>query len=250
VEITQLRVIHDAPAAGSWNMAVDEMMFSTVEQRSIPILRLYGWQEPTLSLGYFQSHTERAQHAASRECAWVRRSTGGGAIVHDHELTYSIALPLQARWSSFAESIYDWFHDALVECLASFGLQAQRCEQTLHPLTPEPFLCFQRRARGDVLLGEHKIGGSAQRRKQGALLQHGSILWSQSAYAPELLGIGDLQKSSLTFEKFTQSFLQSVHHKKGFLSPFEFDQWRSDELKVASTIENELYLSDTWNLRR
>ena len=183
--MTLLRIIHDPPACGTWNMAVDEMLLEAVAKSGEPTLRFYQWSEPTLSLGYFQAVADRALHEASVACPVVRRSTGGGAIVHDVELTYSIALPLVARWSAVATSVYDLFHQTLVLALANFGITATLCETTLHPLAGEPFLCFERRAKGDVLVGTHKIAGSAQRRKQGAMLQHGSILLEKSAFAPE-----------------------------------------------------------------
>jgi lipoate-protein ligase A len=230
-------------------MAVDEMLF-TATSLDCPTLRFYTWSEPTLSLGYFQSHEDRATHAASQSCAWVRRSTGGGAILHDQELTYSIVLPLGERWSKGAADVYDWFHDALCDCLALCGAHATRCPATLHTLAPEPFLCFQRRAQGEVLLGEHKIGGSAQRRRQGALLQHGSILWSRSAFAPELLGIRELHSLTLELSDFSKLFLESILHKKGLKTPINNSQWSVNELKQAEEIEKRQYSAISWNCRR
>jgi lipoate-protein ligase A len=134
---------------------------------------------------------DRALHEASRNCPLVRRASGGGAILHDRELTYSIALPSRGRFGDQAAATYDAFHQTLVEALASFGIHAALCEPAAG-VQPEPFLCFRRRTRGDVLIGNDKIAGSAQRRNRGALLQHGSILLSRSAFATELGGINDL----------------------------------------------------------
>ncbi|HEY2882157.1 MAG TPA: hypothetical protein VGJ15_06975, partial [Pirellulales bacterium] len=138
-----------------------------------------------------------------------RRASGGGAILHDQELTYSIALPTSFPLAARAEDLYFAFHRSLIETLAEFGVVAALCElpQThaigtyeigAHPIgnhaigQVEPFLCFQRRTNGDVLLGAHKIAGSAQRRWRGAVLQHGSVLLARSESAPELVGISDL----------------------------------------------------------
>ena len=90
---TVCHLIVDAPADGAWNMAADEALLHTVSNTETPVLRFYQWQSPTLSLGYFQSYADRNQHAASLEADVVRRLSGGGAILHDQELTYSLVLP-------------------------------------------------------------------------------------------------------------------------------------------------------------
>ena len=72
-------------------MAVDETLLESAAETSATTLRFYRWDRPTLSLGYFQQTADRTQHPESADCPLVRRSSGGGAIVHDHELTYSLA---------------------------------------------------------------------------------------------------------------------------------------------------------------
>ena len=199
MRIQSLRLLIDPPTAGAWNMAVDEALLESAIAGGPATLRFYSWQEPTLSLGYFQAMADREQHAASRGCPVVRRSSGGGAILHDRELTYSIALPLAAvRSSAAANELYDTVHETLVEALAGLGVTAKlyrrdetECAARDGSKVGEPFLCFQRRACGDVLCGEAKICGSAQRRRRGALLQHGSVLLARSRFAPELPGLAE-----------------------------------------------------------
>ncbi|HEY1784986.1 MAG TPA: lipoate--protein ligase family protein, partial [Pirellulales bacterium] len=84
------RLLVDAPASGAWNMAVDEALVDDAAERGTCWLRFYGWSEPTLSLGYFQGHAERLVHRPSRHCPLVRRASGGGAILHDAEITYCL----------------------------------------------------------------------------------------------------------------------------------------------------------------
>ena len=91
------RLLFDTPAEGAWNMAVDETLGEIAAESGIATLRFYGWSRPTLSLGYFQNYDERLSHSASMNCAIVRRASGGGAILHDRELTYSLALPCAER---------------------------------------------------------------------------------------------------------------------------------------------------------
>ncbi len=90
---TDCRLIVHPPSPGAWNMAVDEALLMDAVENGVATLRFYQWSEPTLSLGYFQRYSDREQHAASRKCAVVRRQSGGGAILHDRELTYSLMLP-------------------------------------------------------------------------------------------------------------------------------------------------------------
>jgi len=191
-------------------MALDEALLESAQNDGIATLRFYTWREPTLSLGYFQPHDDRKLHAASAGCALVRRASGGGAILHDRELTYSVALPFAHPLAARAEKLYQAVHRSLIETLAEFGAAATQCEPASapspYPLPKgegfetctntssglnKPFLCFQRREQGDVLLAGHKIAGSAQRRQRGAVLQHGSVLWARSPFAPELPGIAD-----------------------------------------------------------
>ena len=175
-------------------MAVDEVLLEVAGAEQIAYLRFYRWSEPTLSLGYFQRYEDRAAHAPSAGCAAVRRLSGGGAILHDHEWTYSLALPVHSPLGKNAAATYDLVNEATLRTLALFGVDARRASEFPTP-SGEPFLCFERRSAGDLVLGvapAAKIMGSAQRRRQGAILQHGSLLLRRSRFAPELPGIADL----------------------------------------------------------
>jgi lipoate-protein ligase A len=186
------RRIDDEPGGGAWNMAVDEGLLVSAADDGQPSLRFYQWSEPTVSLGYFQRSADRTRHTPSLGCHAVRRATGGGAIVHDHDLTYSLVLPLGDRWSAAATGLYRQAHTALVTALAAWGVKAFLRSGGDAATDRDPFLCFLRQARGDVIAGRVKIAGSAQRRAKRAILQHGSVLLHRSASAPELPGIEEL----------------------------------------------------------
>ena len=187
------RLIVDAPLSGVWNMAVDEVLLDQAAALQQATLRFYQWAEPTLSLGYFQSYEDRALHAASRACPVVRRQSGGGAIVHDQELTYTLALPAAEPLARDPQALYEAVHGSLLDALAEWQIVTRLCASPAKIAAhAEPFLCFKRRSAGDVLLGESKICGSAQRRGRGAIVQHGSILLAASTAAPQLLGIAEL----------------------------------------------------------
>jgi lipoate-protein ligase A len=210
-----LRLIFDPPAAGAWNMAVDEGLLQTAATSGVATLRFYTWEEPTLSLGYFQAAADRQLHPSSRECPMVRRASGGGAIIHDRELTYSFAWPQTSGKAGPATQLYDALHQTLVEALGEFGVEADLyhatdCSRGAIDPAAEPFLCFQRLTCGDVVCGGAKIAGSAQRRRRGAVLQHGSVLLSRSAKAPGLPGIADLTGTSVASQQLADCWTRAL----------------------------------------
>jgi lipoate-protein ligase A len=173
-------------------MAVDEALLESAAAERVATLRFYEWSAPTLSLGYFQPAADRREHLASLACPLVRRASGGGAILHDRELTYSLAIPTEHRLAGHAERLYLATHEALAAALDALGIQSHLLRNVAPRAAPLPFLCFERRAVGDLLIGQHKIAGSAQRRHRGAILQHGSILLGTSPSAPELWGVAEI----------------------------------------------------------
>jgi lipoate-protein ligase A len=200
-----LRVIDDPELDGAWNMAVDQAVLECAEEIGHITLRFYRWTPATLSLGYFQRAEDRRLHPPGLACPVVRRVSGGGAILHDRELTYSLCVPGLQRWSGQNEMLYNLVHSTIVEFLSSLQIAAEihtgsmgESQNQINAFTP--FLCFDRRFRGDVILGGYKILGSAQRRLKKSVLQHGSFLLEKSAYASHLLGVFDL-----TQDRFSQS---------------------------------------------
>lgn len=258
------RLLVTEPADGIWNMAVDEALLDEVAQTGSPVLRFYTWRRPTLSLGYFQSSADRSQHPASAEADVVRRLSGGGAILHDNELTYSWILPASHSLAQDTQALYQFVHQRIAATLnALLSEVGSRWEASLCPTTEkraaadEPFLCFQRRSEGDILLSEidatpdsptHKIVGSAQRRRRGTVLQHGSILTSRSDFAPELPGIADLAHSesiaARLFDSVRTSFCESLDIE---LAEYELTEHL---LKKAEQLACDKYQANSWTKRR
>lgn len=187
------RLIIDAePHDGRWNMAVDEALLESVIAGGPLTLRWYRWSEPTLSLGYFQSADELRQRSAWSNLARVRRLTGGGTILHHHEWTYSCVLPADQNLVKHPYDLYDLIHVAICDWFqAAVGIPLAMRGTTRHAEV-EPTLCFLREDSHDVCYGADKVLGSAQRRRKGALLQHGSLVLRRSAFASELPGLCDL----------------------------------------------------------
>lgn len=250
--VVACRCQFDEPAGGAWNMAVDEALLEAADADGVSTLRFYRWSEPTLSLGYFQRFEDRGAHCASRECPVVRRASGGGAILHDAELTYSLALPTADRLAAAARGLHDQIQAALAEALAALDVQVRICAALPGP-QDSPFLCFQRRGPGDLLLGNWKIAGSAQRRHRGAILQHGSILLATSNFAPELPGLMELTGKQLDLGELANIFRGSlgIRLKLCFNEPANSPSILADELsKRAHQISREKFAGDAWTSRR
>ena len=244
---TACRLIIDEPAEGAWNMAVDEMLLTQQRDGPQAVLRFYRWSVPTLSLGYFQRYENRLGHQASASCSVVRRASGGGAILHDRELTYSLVWPERNRFSSHGQALYDVVHEGLVACLRETGISAG-LRPSVTKTEDQPFLCFQRKASGDVLLDGHKVAGSAQRRLHGALLQHGSLLLGRSPFAPELPGILELTGQTLDESYVVECWSARIADR---LSQ-RLERWSpsAKELETAARIAEERFLANAWTRKR
>lgn len=179
----------------------------------------------------------------------VRRSTGGGAILHDHDLTYSLSVPETNRWSAANERLYFMMHQIAVELLAERGVESSLFEGDPAQFDREAFLCFQRRSPGDLVLKGMKIGGSAQRRKKNALLQHGSLLLQKSDKATELAGIEDLSNfPGINIADITQSWINKLSKTMGV--NLSLEELTDLEIATVFDISKEFYATDAWNLRR
>jgi lipoyl(octanoyl) transferase len=174
------RLLVDAPAAGSWNMAVDEVLLEgVVAGTAPPTLRFYRWAPPCLSLGYFQAF-DVVDRDGCRALGFdiVRRPTGGRAILHDRELTYSVVLT--ASRLGHDDGVLPSYYRlslALQEGLRRLGVRATLAPQSAATGSrAHGPVCFDRPSAHEILLDGRKLVGSAQVRRGGALLQHGSIL--------------------------------------------------------------------------
>ncbi len=139
------------------------------------VLRLYAWERPTVSFGRHEAvrgvWDVHAMGAAGLDV--VRRPTGGRALLHTHDVTYSVSLPLGAGvpW----RNVYDAINALLIKALQSLGAPA-RLSNRRTVVSPDGALCFTDPAEGEIMLGDSKIAGSAVWRADGGYLQHGSIL--------------------------------------------------------------------------
>src|SRR5437763_11931797 len=127
-------------------MATDEALLESA-LAGVATLRFYGWSEPTLSLGYFQSHTVRLADPLLAELPFVRRPSGGDTLVHHHELTYALALP--RTWQGDRPWLVR-MHEVIRNALAGFGVAAHLFEPT-DLSQPRGPLCFRHFTSGDLM---------------------------------------------------------------------------------------------------
>ncbi|HCL31897.1 MAG TPA: lipoate--protein ligase family protein [Candidatus Latescibacteria bacterium] len=176
--MSSLRFVHTGAMSAALNMAVDDVLLDAARAGAGPILRTYHWQPPAVSLGYGQRVDEAIDVEACRALGLdlVRRTTGGRAVLHWNELTYSFHCAVGEGPAAHP------LHESsriLGECLADglrrFGVDA-KIERGSSPAHGRSGACFASTARWELTCGGRKLVGSAQRRTRGALLQHGSIL--------------------------------------------------------------------------
>jgi lipoyl(octanoyl) transferase len=181
------RILRDPPGAAAHNMAIDEALART-RRADEGVLRIYRWRRPTLSFGRNQPALDRydphALDAFGVEA--VRRPTGGREVLHDRELTYAVILPL--RTADGVRGSYRRINAALVHALRTLGVVARAADESHPVLPPDAGACFGDPAPGEVIVGEGKVIGSAQRRIGEHLLQHGSLLLS-----PPTVGLAALR---------------------------------------------------------
>jgi lipoate-protein ligase A len=185
----RLRVLVDEPAEAAWNMAVDGALLELAEE---PTLRIYGWQPHAVSLGYFQAIADFADLPEGTSI--VRRTTGGGAIHHGDELTFSLALPASLLPGDIAAS-YVLLHDAIVRALATIGVTSHRATSgKVAAARPSSRWCFEKPVRDDLITDTGKLLGSAQRRtntSQPRVLHHGSLVLNRPQHTPFVAAVCD-----------------------------------------------------------
>ena len=251
------RLIIDPPLSGPVNMARDEALLAGCESDSTIALRFYAWSSPTISLGYFQDFAAYQRlEAPAGKLGVVRRTTGGGAILHDLEVTYSLVVPIDhPRVHIKPNQLYALAHEAIIETVGH-GVQMVRC----HLLPPcgessqrGPFFCFARRHALDVLVadpygiaGFSKLAGSAQRRTRAAILQHGSIMLD-SRFAQQPVAtwkqVAGAIESTRAINRLTPAFAErlGVDLRPGV--------WTADELGRAARLETK-YAGEAWTRER
>ena len=187
-------------APPSFNMGLDEALLLSPDAQ--PTLRFYSWSPDTLSLGYFQKYAEIP--ATQKASAVVRRLTGGGAIHHVNELTFSFTAPQNhVLYRGNVGMSYTRIHAAIAKALGHFGVQATARGRNveLDSENPDTGMCFHKSSCEDLIWSNRKGVGSAQRRTKGRILHHGSIKLDTSPLEGDIATIkqvaGDIEPAQL-----------------------------------------------------
>jgi lipoate-protein ligase A len=206
-----------SPAAGAaFNMAVDEALLRAAAKRGRPLLRVYSWEKPAVSFGYFQKFP--AHLANGYEV--VRRPTGGGVVYHAEDTTYTvIAPPAHALYAMRTAEAYCALHQAIA---AAFESPPTLHQAQLHS-TRGQYECFQEPVHGDVVADGRKLAGGAQRRTKSGLLHQGSVA------------------AKLSAEQIMGGF------QKVFGAAFEKYELTDAERTLAEKLTREKYATDAWN---
>jgi len=206
------RFLDSGATDGITNMATDAALLAYARRSGEAVLRVYAWSRPTLSLG----RHERArglfsgEALAAAQVEVVRRPTGGRALLHDREVTYSVAAPIGE--ATLAAS-YTTINALLAEALGRLGVVAVPAVPTRRPLRPEGAACFAEPGAGELIVNGAKLVGSAQLREDGALLQHGSILLDDDQARIAGLRCDDArQVSAAPAATLNGTLGRSVHH--------------------------------------
>lgn len=246
-------------------MAIDEALLRSFDPAvSPPVLRLYGWSPPALSLGRFQKADEvlDLERCRADGVAVVRRVTGGGVIYHADELTYSLVCsPSQIPQASSIKDSFRVLTGFLLAFYRSLGLAAMYAADAAPEgttLGERTAFCFAGRESFDILVNGGKIGGNAQRRLRGIIFQHGSIPLRNCAAA----GLKYMRDQNPEYGASCSSLVacgvradsRALHHeiKSAFAGYFGIT-FRSEALSDQEQADTETllvtkYRADSWNL--
>ncbi len=230
------------------NMALDQAL-----EPEPPVLRLYGWDPPGLSLGYFQS-AAGVDDAELERRGWVlvRRVTGGGAICHDGDATFSlIARPDDLAFAGSIMRSYDLVHRAVAAGLLRLGVATHPREE--RPVASDTgrtdeFVCFHRAASFDLLAGDRKLVGSAQRRTKDRVLHHGSIPIARNRLATRATSLEEVLGQVPAWDDVASALAAGFESVLGIT--LEPSEPAPTELDRARAMVASRFGTDAWNRRR
>lgn len=202
---SQWRLLRHAPASGVRNMAVDDAILELARKGAAPpTLRFYDWAPATLSLGLAQPLADvDAERLTANGWGVVRRPTGGRAILHTDELTYAVIGPSdEPRLAGGVLESYKRISAALMASLQALGLRVQQQPTSMISDGDAGPVCFEVPSDYEITLGGKKLIGSAQARRKGGVLQHGSLpLFGDIARITETLRYEDEAARQLAAER-------------------------------------------------
>jgi lipoyl(octanoyl) transferase len=255
------RLLFVPPRSGAENMARDVALKARAAKTSETVFSIYSWDRPTLSFG--RNQTAAGLYDRERICRAgidvVRRPTGGRAILHHREVTYSVTAPLDDKVS--LRETYTRINHILLEGLARLGVGAEVAPRGERADAPGIRPCFETPSEGELAAGGKKLVGSAQWRDSGALLQHGSILVDDDQSSlPSYMADAVDRTSTLTPPATLRSLLGQVPAPSEVADAM-FEAVRSledpeacelgeDEIRADALLNAPHFLDEEWTWRR
>ncbi|RXT13654.1 biotin/lipoate A/B protein ligase family protein [Ammoniphilus sp. CFH 90114] len=277
-EKAKWRFIDSGPMSPAMNMAIDEAILTIHSQgKTPPTVRFYTWEPSTLSIGYFQKAEKEIDHEAVRKygLGFVRRQTGGRAVLHDQELTYSVVvsesypgMPTQVN------EAYRVISNGLLEGFQTLGFHAEMVslaseEEKAKYASMGSSACFDSPSWYELVVEGKKVAGSAQTRQKGTILQHGSILLDfdvdklfnvlrfpservkermKASFLEKAVAINHLSSRIVTLVEAHEAFYQGFEAGLGMeLIPSVLTE---EELELAEHLARDRYSHKDWNFKR
>ncbi|MFJ7953415.1 biotin/lipoate A/B protein ligase family protein [Lysinibacillus sp. NPDC096418] len=270
--------LNSGKCSPSFNMALDEALLDWHSEGLIPpVIRFYEWEPATVSIGYFQRAEKDINIEAVRAqgLGFVRRPTGGRAVLHEHELTYSIIVT--ESYPNMPETVteaYRVLSEGILQGFQNLGMDAYfsvpATEEQLADLKkPKSAVCFDAPSWYELVVEGKKVAGSAQTRQKGVILQHGAILLDldeekllsvfnfDSEEAKERMrkklpekavSINSLVKEPVSIEQCVEAFRDGFAKTLQIeLKPFTLSE---GQLKYVQALEEKKYANDDWNFRK
>ncbi|HWR57957.1 MAG TPA: biotin/lipoate A/B protein ligase family protein [Thermodesulfovibrionales bacterium] len=262
--MTEWRFIDSGPCAASYNMAVDEAIAISVRNGSSPpTLRVYGWDRPSVSLGSFQKISDiDVGFCAKTNVPIVRRPTGGRAILHDDELTYSFSSRSEGAFSGGLLDSYRQLSAAFKSAIETLGLHlAVKTERESGRNLARSPLCFKSTSYGEITFKGKKLIGSAQKRWRDGFLQQGSIPYTVDGdRAKRVFALEspvDLESSVVGLKEHLdnlepEKIKKAIAHafEGAFQTRFSLSSLSPEEILLARELQTLKYLSQDWTYQR
>jgi len=261
-----------------FNMALDEAIMDWHSQGLFPpTIRFYGWNPPTLSIGYFQQLDKEISVAKVEKygLGLVRRLTGGRAVLHDQELTYSVVVsekhPIMPKTVTEAYRVISL---GLLEGFKELGLNTsfavpETLEDRQRLNNPRSSICFDAPSWYELVVEGRKVAGSAQTRQKGVIMQHGSILIEldesmlfdlfiypnervrerlQKSFKNKAVAINDISQSKKSLEEVIRAF--KLGFERGLDIELEAYRLNGEEIDYVNQLAKKRYGTAEWNYRR
>ena len=244
------RLINHSASSGAWNMAIDEALLEGARQNGIPALRFYSWNPACISLGRLQKVPEVVLKSTFD---WVRRPTGGRAVLHQHEVTYCVIIPEKylEKENRSVIGAYNWLSQGFIAGLETLDIHAKLAPA--HRGRQLADNCFSAPAQCDFVVDGRKLIGAAQCRKYGIILQHGSILmhidaqsW-QTALEGSMHDAVSLEELGLRADKNAIATALTNGLRRRWNVNFEGAELTGIEKMMASQLHRIKYSQASWN---